>query len=122
MRRSRANKLKAKAELALAHDPTARHEIKGQGLAVGKRVLYYGEGEPPMGATRYGTVKEMHLKSVEIEVTVGGKHLKGGENAVIRRDEVPYARIVEIVGDGQLANPALEPEWNKEFKHTRGGP
>lgn len=119
MRRSRANRLKVKAELELAHDPTARHEIKGQGLVVGKRVLYHGEGEPK--ATRYGTVKEMHLKSVEIEITVGNI-MTGGENAVIRRDEVPYARITEIVGDGRLADPALEPAWNKEHKHGGPGP
>ena len=119
MRRSRANQFKAKAEMALAHDPEARREIKGQGLTVGKRVLYYGEGEP--AATRYGTVREMHLKSVEIEVTVGNI-MTGGENAVIRKDEVPYARITEIVGDGRLADRTLEPTWNKPHEHGGPGP
>src|SRR5437867_5979952 len=119
MRRSRANRIRAKAEMELAHqqNPEARREIKVQGLTVGKRVLYHGEGEPT--ATRYGTVKEMHVKSVEIEITVGNIML-GGENAVIRKDEVPYTRIVEIVGEGRLADPTLEPAWNKEHKH--GGP
>jgi hypothetical protein len=100
MGRRKANILLAKAVAELTHEknPEARIEAKREGIEVGARVAYeFG------GGSRYGVVREMHHKGVDIEQTAGGL-LPGGENMVVRDDKmVPFANIHEVLGPGRLA-------------------
>ena len=82
---------------AAKQDPGARTAAREMGVAVGKQVRYYdGNTE------RYGVVRAIHVWSVEIELTAGGL-LAGGENMVVREDEIPYSGVRKVLGDGRLA-------------------
>lgn len=100
--RSKADKLRKKAELILAakENPDARKDAKVNGIDVGKRVRYVVDG-----VERYGVVQQIHLRSVIVELSAVGL-LKDGEDILVRKkDEIPFAGVLEILGDGRLAQP-----------------
>lgn len=107
MRRSKANKIQKTAELMLAakEAPGARTDAREMGVSVGKRVRYKDSNL----SERYGVVRELHVRSVIVELTAAGL-IKGGENMIVHEDEIPYANVLEVLGDGRLAERIAEPE------------
>lgn len=98
---SKANRISKKATLELAHDDEARREAKRLGLEVGKRIRYVS-GETHAKVEHFGVVRVLHHKSIEVELTMAGV-VRNGQLIVIRDDEIPYADVREVLGDGVLA-------------------
>jgi hypothetical protein len=102
---SKANRLKQKAEIAFVHEqnPTARVEIKREGLEVGKQVQFFMEIHPELGGINehYGVIKETHRESVVVQVNTVA--LEGPEKAkILFATEVPFANIKKVLGPGVL--------------------
>jgi len=110
MPRLKSDKLKEKARLVLAHkaSPTARKEVKSNGVAVGSYIRYLS-----LGTERHGVVRKIHRLGVDVEL-VAGKLLPGGENIVVREETVAFADVKEVLGQRRLAerppgNPVVWP-------------
>jgi hypothetical protein len=99
-----ADKLRRAGELvhAAKENPEARREAHANGIAVGKRVRYYENDGGRPGVEHYGVVNAVNPLSVVIELSAAGM-LKGGEDIIVREEEVPFANVREILGDGRLA-------------------
>ncbi len=109
-RRGFVQKARKKAEIDLAADEAgegALAKAREMGVTVGKHVEYIDMNK----CTRYGVVRKLHRRSVEIELTAYGL-MKGGEDCIIREDEVPYGHIVKVLGDGRLSQPKDKPSNN----------
>ena len=108
MRRTIHGKLRQKAELNQAAEKVGEGAIKAareMGVQVGKHVEYKDmEG----GSRRFGVIRKLHRKSVEIELSTKGL-LSSGE-FIIHKAEVPYGHVLQVIGDGQLADPARSEE------------
>lgn len=106
MRRSKAEKVRHKAQIDLAAQEAGEGALtnaRAMGVEVGKQVEYV---DMTGGCTRFGVVRKLHRRSVEIELSAAGL-FKGGEDMVIREDEVPYGHIVRVLGDGRLTQSML---------------
>lgn len=98
----KANKLLKQAQLMLAskNNPGARTKAREDGVKPGTRIRYL-DGD---GVARYGVVRSTHVRSLVVELSAGSL-MKGGEDIIIRTDEIPFANVKEILGEGRLAQP-----------------
>ena len=87
---------------ASKENPGAESEARAKGIAVGKRIRYVTDG-----VEHYGVVRSLHPRSVVIELSATGM-MTGGEDIIVREDEIPFAGVCEILGDGRLAQPKPE--------------
>lgn len=97
----RASNLKKLGELKRASEenPGARTEARKNGIAIGAYIRYLTNG-----VEHYGVVRSLGINSIVVELSAAGL-MKGGEDIIVREDEIPYAGVQEILGEGRLAQP-----------------
>lgn len=112
MPRNRATKLRQAADLEnlTRQNPKGRTNARIMGVELGKFVRY----KDADGREHFGTVFKVHQKTVEIEQTAE-RLFAGGENRVIREEEVPFGLVLEVLGDHPIAvrapaTPSKPPE------------
>lgn len=84
---------------ASKENPEARAAAIAKGIDVSKRVRYVADG-----IEHYGVVRSMDERSVVVELSGMGM-MTGGEDIIVREDTISFSGVLEVLGDGRLAQP-----------------